>query len=230
MVRTKKVSVMFAGSDLNTTGEGDATVTLPETTESGGRRRLPTRVRLQCDSCGEVRGSEPPPKILVQFGTDKLGNPRYYEFSRTRMGKTTTYKPSNTMKMVNIRDGRIDEKGNAVFAANPQREEGLDDDQLSFVLGACLTERKQSVGLNYTRVKDSPLPDADSAAGSGQAADQPGTSASGLPLATTGEDGPVAASTPVKGVRFSAATIGDDQDDGDTINLTLVSSFTQSAH
>ena len=61
---------MFAGSDLNTTGEGDATVTLPETTESGGRRRLPTRVRLQCDSCGEVRGSEPPPKILVQFGTD----------------------------------------------------------------------------------------------------------------------------------------------------------------
>ena len=101
MGKTKRLTVPAAALDNADGPGGEAVVQVPD------KKKMPTRVRVQCNECGAVRGSEPPSKILVQFGTDEQGKPRYYEYSRTRIGKTVQYKPADTMEFVRIDSGRV---------------------------------------------------------------------------------------------------------------------------
>ena len=174
MGKTKRLTVPAAALDNADGPGGEAVVTVPD------KKKMPTRVRVQCNECGAVRGSEPPSKILVQFGTDEQGKPRYYEYSRTRIGKTVQYKPADTMEFVRIDSGRVTATGEIVFSGPQLLEEDLrplTDLELATALAECA---ERGVGLDQVgftaEVDESQTDDAQTASTSARTPQRAGTS------------------------------------------------------
>ena len=144
------------------------------------RRRCRREFESSVNECGAVRGSEPPSKILVQFGTDEQGKPRYYEYSRTRVGKTVQYKPADTMEFVRIDSGRVTSTGEIVFSGPQLLEEDLrplTDLELATALAECA---ERGVGLDQVgftaEVDESETDDTQTASTSARTPQRAGTS------------------------------------------------------